>query len=343
LVEKLNIEAFLESAAGHPLIDVRSPSEYNHAHIPGAINLPLFSDEERSEIGTTYKQQGREAAMMEGLTHYGKNMQRIVSDLKEQTSDKHLFIHCWRGGMRSGVVSWMLDLFGYKVTVLNGGYKSFRQTVLQSFDQAKNLVVLGGKTGSAKTEILHALSNAGEQIADLEKLAHHKGSAFGDLGEMAAPTQEQFENDLFDTFRKLDPASPIWVEDESQRIGLVNIPNGFWKQMREGQVLYLDIPFEARLKYIVSTYGKFDIAKLAAATKRIQKKLGGLETSHCLNYLEAGDFTNAFSILLKYYDKHYERATATRSSEKIEKLSFENINDPTTVNTLLEHSRKLLV
>lgn len=343
MVEKLDIEAFLKRANGHPLIDVRSPSEYNHAHIPGAINLPLFSDEERAEVGTTYKQQGREAAMMVGLTHYGKNMQRIVSDLKEQTSDKHLFIHCWRGGMRSGVVSWMLDLFGYKVTVLNGGYKSFRHTVLQSFDQPKNLIVLGGKTGSAKTEILHALSVAGKQITDLEKLAHHKGSAFGDLGETEPPSQEQFENDLFESFSKLDLAAPIWIEDESQRIGLVNIPNGLWKQMREARLLYLDIPFDARLKYIVATYGKFDAGNLKAATKRIQKKLGGLETNHCLNYLEAADFTNAFSILLKYYDKYYDKATAARSPGKIEKLAFEDVKDPATVATLLHHSGKMLV
>jgi tRNA 2-selenouridine synthase len=221
MVTKLEVEHFLENATGRPLIDVRSPAEFAHAHIPGAISLPLFSNEERAVIGTLYKQQGREVAMMKGLSYYGANMQRIISDLKNYTDDKEVFVHCWRGGMRSGVVAWMLDLFGYKVSTLNRGYKDFRKSAIDSFNGPKNILILGGKTGSAKTEVLNALKKQGEQIIDLEALAHHKGSAFGDLGEAASPSQEQFENDLFMHFRELDWNKAIWLEDESQRIGLI--------------------------------------------------------------------------------------------------------------------------
>jgi len=326
LVTKLDIENFLSQSRGHPVIDVRSPAEYEHAHIPGAISLPLFSNEERAAIGTLYKQQGRERAMMLGLEYYGKSMQRIISELKEKTNDKQIFIHCWRGGMRSGVVAWMLDLFGYKVTTLNKGYKAFRNWVLDSFSSQKNIFILGGKTGSGKTEVLHELKKSGEQVVDLEALAHHKGSAFGDLGEDAPPTQEQFENDLAMEFFTLDSSKPIWIEDESQRIGWVNIPNALWKQMRETKVVYLDIPFEERLKNITENYGTFDLERLKAATLRIQKRLGGLDTKNAIQYFEEGKIYEAFFILLKYYDKFYSKATAERKEENIEIVAAEKIS-----------------
>ncbi|MCY7408747.1 MAG: tRNA 2-selenouridine(34) synthase MnmH [Chitinophagales bacterium] len=331
MVSKLSIDNFLLQSPNHPVIDVRAPKEFLHGHIPGAINLPLFTDEERAAVGTLYKQQGREQAMMLGLEYYGKNMQRIISDLKNYSSDKQLFIHCWRGGMRSGVVSWMLDLWGYKVFTLQGGYKSFRRTVLDSFSVPKNILILGGKTGSAKTEILTALKNKNEQTVDLENLAHHKGSAFGAIGETAPPTQEQFENNLFFEFKNSDAAKPIWLEDESQRIGTVNIPNDLWIQMRNAKVMYVEIPFEERLKYIVEHYGKFDIEQLKAATIRVQKRLGGLETKNALQFFDEGNFVAAFSILLRYYDKFYQRATDLRKQETIERIAFEFI-DPLLIS-----------
>lgn len=317
MVSKLNIEEFLTRSQNHPVLDVRSPGEFDHAHIPGAISLPLFSNEERAIIGTIYKQKGREPAMMKGLEFYSASMQRIIDDLKNRTDDKQLFVHCWRGGMRSGVVAWMLDLFGYKVSTLNKGYKSFRSWVLTSFSQPRNIVILGGKTGSGKTEVLQELKKSGEQIIDLEKFAHHKGSAFGDLGEAPPPTQEQFENDLAMEFFRLDLSKNIWLEDESQRIGWINVPNSLWNQMREAKVFYLDVPFEERLKNIISLYGKFNPENLKAATLRISKRLGGLDTKNVLQFLEEGKIKEAFSILLAYYDKAYLKATEQRSAEQI--------------------------
>lgn len=320
MVQKADIESFLHAAKGHLIIDVRSPGEYEHAHIPGAINLPLFSNDERAAIGTLYKQTGRAEAMMLGLEYYGKNMQRILSELKNRTGDKQLFVHCWRGGMRSGVVAWMLDLFGYKVCTLNKGYKAFRRLVLDSFSVPKNILILGGKTGSAKTDTLKELAALNQQVIDLERMANHKGSAFGGLGDSYRPSQEQFENDLFMAFSESNPARPVWLEDESQRIGMVNLPNALWNQMRAAKVIYLEIPFEQRLDYLLGAYGNYHIDELKAATLRIQKRLGGLETKNTIQYLESGDIRHAFSILLKYYDKLYLRASSQRNPENVLKV-----------------------
>jgi len=338
LVTTLEIEEFLSQSSGHPVLDVRSPAEYAHAHIPGAISLPLFSDSERAVIGTLYKQQGREQAMMQGLEYYGKNMQRIVSDLKNQTTDKQLYVHCWRGGMRSGVVAWMLNLFGYKVSTLHKGYKTFRRTVLDSFSPVKNILILGGKTGSAKTKVIHELKQLGEQVIDLEALAHHKGSAFGGIGEMDASSQEQFENELYMHFRNLDPAKPVWLEDESQRIGRMNLPNPMWEQMRKAPVVYLEIPFEERLNYIEETYGSLDVEELKVATLRIQKRLGGLDTRNALQFFGEGKIRDAFDILLKYYDKAYMRATAQRPKNNIRTIAIEKITPHDIALQIMNHA-----
>lgn len=336
MIQKLHINDFLLQSAGHPLLDVRSPAEYNHAHIPGAVSLPLFNDEERATIGTLYKQKGREPAMMKGLEYYGTNMQRILRDLEKITAYKVLFVHCWRGGMRSGVVAWMLDLFGYKVCTLNKGYKAFRSLVLSSFSEPKRLVILGGKTGSAKTAVIQQLHQQSQQVIDLEQLACHKGSAFGALGETSPPSQEQFENDLFMKFRETNAAIPVLLEDESQRIGPVNIPNALWAQMRGAPVLYLEIPFKERLQHLVKTYGGFALEDLKASTLRIRKRLGGLQTTNTIQLLENGDYSSAFSILLQYYDRTYMRATEQRNATLIRRVESTTTDAATNASLVLQ-------
>lgn len=336
MIQKLNINDFLLQSAGHLVLDVRSPAEYKHAHIPGSVSLPLFNDEERATIGTLYKQNGREAAMMKGLEYYGTNMQRILSELEKITTDKVLFVHCWRGGMRSGVVAWMLDLFGYKVGTLNKGYKAFRSLVLSSFNEPRRLVILGGKTGSAKTAVIQQLFQQSQQVIDLEQLACHKGSAFGALGEASPPSQEQFENDLFMKFRETNAAIPVLLEDESQRIGPVNIPNALWAQMRGAPVLYLEIPFEERLQHLVKTYGGFALEDLKASTLRIRKRLGGLQTTNTIQLLENGEYRSAFSILLQYYDRTYMRATEQRNSTMIRRVESTTTDAATNASLVLQ-------
>ena len=328
--QKIGIEEFLQLAKLNLVLDVRSPGEYVHAHIPGAHSLPLFTDEERKIVGTAYKQQSRKIAIKIGLDYFGVKMRRMVeevenliSSLKAMTVTQTQYcvlVHCWRGGMRSAGVAWLLDLYGFKVYTLSGGYKVYRQWARTQFDKQYNLNILGGYTGSGKTGVLQELQRVGHAVIDLEGLANHKGSAFGALGEKPQPTQEMFENLLADKLFEL-PVSPIatglediFVEDESQRIGVLNIPNSFWNQMRNSPVLFLDIPFEERLGYLTEEYGKFDKAEMVNAIIRIQKRLGGLETRLAINYLLENDHRECFRILLKYYDKYYEKGLHNREN-----------------------------
>lgn len=383
-VQKVNIDLFMKLAKEHTIIDVRSPGEYKQAHIPGAYSLPLFDNEERKVVGTAYKQQSRETAIKIGLDFFGKKMVKMVEEVEKLMEDKFkmsegggrekieakprtILVHCWRGGMRSAGVAWLLDLYGFKVYTLAGGYKVFRNWVLDQFEKAYPFVIIGGYTGSGKTGILHQLRNRGENIIDLEDLAGHKGSAFGNIGLPAQPSQEMFENKLAVELRRIDERcdmtddggeaqdsnfqalpnhqlhattnrtqltindrpSTIWIEDESQRIGTVNIPLSLWKQIRTKPLIFLNIPFEERLEYIVSGYGKADKEKLINATIRIQKRLGGLETKTAINFLIEGDLKESFRILLKYYDKYYTKGLRNRENweELVTEIECEQVDE----------------
>lgn len=316
-VRPIDIEKFLELSESNPVLDVRSPGEYNHAHIPGAHSFPLFDDNERKEVGTTYKQQSREKAIKVGLDFFGPKMKPLVEQaeaIAEQTGSRTLLVHCWRGGMRSSGVAWLLDLYGFNVHTLVGGYKSFRRWSLEQFEKNYPLELIGGYTGSGKTDLLNALAKKGEAVLHLEGLAHHKGSAFGNIGQPEQPTQEHFENKLALALRTIQKSAPkrIWVEDESQRIGRVNIPGALWRLMRRSVVRFLDIPFEKRLSYIVEGYGSLDAQRLSDATDRIRKKLGDKNATEAIEFIANGQITEAFDILLRYYDKLYKKSLHNR-------------------------------
>jgi tRNA 2-selenouridine synthase len=323
-IQKITVEEFVQLSLVHPVFDVRSEAEFSHAHIPGAFNLPLFNDEERAVVGTIYKQSSRELAIKKGLEYFGPKMKDMIvfvekTMAKINTENKTVLVHCWRGGMRSAGVAWLLDLYGFKVFTLVGGYKAFRNWVLQQFEQKIDFRILGGYTGSGKTIVLSALKEKGAAVIDLEGLAGHKGSAFGNIGLPKQPSQEMFENKLavaIESTKSTFPNQSIWLEDESQRIGTVNIPQTLWNHIRSCSVYFLDIPFDARLDYLVATYGILDKTELGEATKRIQKRLGGLETKQALEFLEANNLKECFSILLKYYDKLYSKGLNNRPEPK---------------------------
>ena len=361
--EKINIEQFLELAKHHPVIDVRSPGEYNHAHMPGAFSLPLFTDPERSEVGTAYKQQSREIAIKIGLDFFGLKMKKMVEEVESIVQKREsevgnseirvknsVLVYCWRGGMRSGAVSWLLDMYGFKVYTLAGGYKKFRNYVLDSFKKVYSFKILGGYTGSGKTETLRELKKRGEKFIDLEDLANHKGSAFGNIGLPKQPTQEMFENILAENLRNLHSqtnqaadfkplsADCIWLEDESQRIGLINIPNEFWKTMRKSQVYFLDIPFEERLKHLVEEYGNLDKEKMIDAIGRIKERLGGLQAKNAITHLESNNTIESFRILLRYYDKWYFKGLHNREGIN-SLLTMINCESVTTENVNRLHGR----
>ena len=233
-VTKLLIDEFIVLSKQYPVFDVRSEGEFEHAHIPGAHSLPLFNNAERKIVGTAYKQESKQKAIKIGLKYFGVKMVKMVEAVEQLTEDantKTVLVHCWRGGMRSAGVAWLLDLYGFKVYTLVGGYKTYRNWVLKQFDLTYPIQIVGGYTGSGKTEVLQELSNRGELVIDLEGLAHHKGSAFGALGQPPQPRQEMFENllaaQLSDKAVLLTSEKVIWLEDESQRIGEVNIPTIF--------------------------------------------------------------------------------------------------------------------
>jgi len=319
--ERISIERFLELAKLHPVLDVRSPGEYTHAHLPGAHSLPLFTDEERKVVGTAYKQQSREQAIKIGLDYFGMKMrsmvetaEQIIASQQKDPSDKTILVYCWRGGMRSAGVAWLLDLYGFKVYTLAGGYKKFRNKVLETFTLPYQFNILGGYTGSGKTELLKLMKQKGEQVVDLEGIAVHKGSAFGAIGLPPQPGQEMFENLLALDLMRNDADKPVWLEDESQRIGLVNIPNALWANMRRSPVYFADIPFEERLNHITQEYGVLEQQKLIDATARIREKLGGMNAKTVTMYLLMGNIKDAFRILLEYYDRFYTKALHNREA-----------------------------
>ncbi len=310
-VQKIQIDEFISLSKEYPVFDVRSPLEYLHAHIPSAYSLPLFTDDERRTVGTAYKQQSRQKAIKIGLDFFGLKMRKIVEDVEafiadrcslsgkafmatnEQLTTNIVLIHCWRGGMRSAAVAWLLDLYGYKTYTLTGGYKTFRNWVLKQFDKPYNFKVLGGYTGSGKTVMLEELQRSGQPVINLEALANHKGSAFGSIGEKPQPSQEMFENllacQLHANASGEGSQESLWIEDESQRIGKLYIPQSIWEIMRNSSVHFLDIPFEERLNYLVTTYGTLDKNEIETAIIRIQKRLGGLETKNAINFLVEND------------------------------------------------------
>jgi len=341
-VQRLPIKEFLEASKGKVLLDVRSPGEYNHAHIPSAISFPLFTDEERKIVGTTYKQKSREDAIKVGLDFFGPKMRKMVEEVeslvqsqkvqssKPETTANAVFVYCWRGGMRSAAIAWLLDLYGFKIYTLAGGYKAFRNHVLQTFERPFQIKILGGYTGSGKTEVLNELEKQGEIIIDLEKIASHKGSAFGSFKMPPQPKQEMFENLLaLELNAKCEQRGTgnIWLEDESQRIGDLNLPNALWNTMRESPIIFLEIPFEERLNHIVEEYGECDTEKLIDSTKRISQRLGGLDTKNTIGFLENGEIKEAFRILLRYYDKRYLKGLHNREhiSSLLTKIDCETV------------------
>jgi tRNA 2-selenouridine synthase len=344
---RITIQQFFGAHNKAPVFDVRSPKEFISGHIPGAYSLPIFSDEERAEIGTAYKQIDRQTAIKIGLKYFGSQLNQYVETV-EGITKKHqtnaIYLHCWRGGMRSSAMAWLLGFYGFEVYLLEGGYKAYRNHVLQQLGLPFQLNVLGGFTGSGKTQILNHIKTLGIPVIDLEHLAQHKGSAFGNLNNHEQPTQEQFENNLVqalsdyyhvDEQGNFFQPQPIWIENESQRIGLIDITKSFFHTMQNSPLIALNIPFEERLRFIVQEYSNYQHNKLKEATIRIQKKLGGLQTKEALGFIEEGKITEAFAIFLSYYDKLYTESMG-RSQRKAINISSFNTNLQENTNLLLQ-------
>ncbi len=321
----ISVEEFIQRGESLPIIDVRSPGEYEHAHIPGALSLPLFTNEERAEVGTIYKQRGRIQAVQKGLEFVGPKLKEFAKFALKLNSPEVL-IHCWRGGMRSSSMAWLLETVGLNCILLKDGYKAYRNYVLQSFETPYNIILHGGYTGSGKTEILQFLQKEGEQIIDLEGLSNHKGSAFGALGQEVQPSSEQFENLLSKELKKLDATKVIWIEDESRNVGRVTIPQGLWNQMRASKLVRIDTSYEIRLSRLMRDYACFDAEGLAASIKKIEKRLGNDKCKFALEACNNGDRETAARICLNYYDAAYGNQLLTRFGDDSNSLPHVEIN-----------------
>lgn len=341
MITKLSAQNFLEKGKTIPMIDVRTPAEFEQGHIPGAINIPIFTNEERTQVGTKYKRSSKDAAILLGLELVGPKLSVFVRRAKKVAVNGEILMHCWRGGMRSGSMAWLFDTAGLKPSILVGGYKAYRHHIRKSFSKPTKLVVIGGYTGSGKTEILHKLIEMNEQVIDLEGVANHKGSAFGALGQADQPTTEQYENDLAKIWSGFDHTKPIWTEDESQSVGSVWINEALFEQMRKAILLAIIVPKSERVKRLVKEYACFDIEELKQICRKIEKRLGGLRVKEAFESLDQGDFAKVANITLDYYDKAYGHGLDTRTTQKVHKIEVGKDQPLENAKLLIDYFKKM--
>jgi tRNA 2-selenouridine synthase len=296
---------FLNGAVDAPIFDVRSPGEFAVSHIPGALSLPLFDDAERAEVGTIYKQVNPNEAMLRGLDLVGPKMSSFVRFAQANAPKRVVRMYCWRGGMRSHSMAWLLENAGFKVILLVGGYKAYKGFVRESLSAARHFLVVGGNTGSGKTRILHELARLGEQVIDLEGLAEHKGSAFGKMTDVPQPSTDMFENLLYEVAKNFDPTKRVWIEDESSTIGSVYLPEYLYRFIRQSGVVVIETDLEMRISLLAEEYSQTPADVLVDNIRRIRKRLGFDQADMAVDFVTQGDFREAIRIVLSYYDKTY--------------------------------------
>jgi tRNA 2-selenouridine synthase len=321
-----------------PVVDVRSEGEYGMGHIQPAINIPLLNNAERVAVGTDYKQKGQLEAIKTGFRLVGPRLLDIIEATEKIAIKKEIIVHCWRGGMRSSNFCQFVGMAGIKTHQLTGGYKSYRHVAIESFKKPFQFKIIGGCTGSGKSEILRALGKQGEQIIDLEKLASHKGSAFGGLMQAPQPTTEQFQNDLFEEILKLDIHKPIWIEDESIAVGKIFLPDELWRTMSASPVVEIALDKADRIKRLVHEYGDADQEEFLKAMERITKKLGGQHFKVAKEKLLLGDMASTIEILLTYYDKAYLNGLEKKKSRINATIEWHGDDMDQLVNKLLKIS-----
>lgn len=336
-IEQITIQDVLkEMNSNAVIVDARSEHEFNHACIPNAVNIPLLNDEQRAIVGTIYKTEGKNAAIRKGFELCGKDFHQKIKALDDiEDNSKKIIVYCWRGGLRSYIMSWLFTVSGFKVYQLENGYKNFRNQLLKTFEKTYQFIVLGGYTGSKKTFFLEKLKQASIPTIDLEKLANHRGSAFGALGLGLQPSQEHFENLLaIELLKKKDQL--IFVENESRMIGKKFIPGNIYKNFENSIYILLESPIEKRIENIKYEYLKYDINELKECTLKLNKKLGGYNCILAINFLEAEKYDEWIEILLKYYDKNYNASFLSKDYKKVLKINTYNKSDDAIIKELTD-------
>ena len=315
------------------IIDVRSPDEFAEDHIPGAINLPVLSNDERAEVGTIYKQQSTFGARRIGAGYVSRNIATHLTEFyaSQQPSSRFL-IYCWRGGMRSRSLATVVSEVGWRTGILVGGYKTWRRSVVHALRDANdpiNVVLLDGQTGVAKSEILRRFAATGEQTLDLEMLAAHRGSVFGALAEEQQPTQKRFESLLWRELSRQNLHEPILIEAESNRIGRCEVPARLWKSMRAAPVVSIEANLNLRADYLVNAY-----RDIIAHESAIPDAINRLKQFHSKDTIDAwkvlAEAKNyrplATSLMSEHYDPLYDRARKARDRKPIKTIALNGLD-----------------
>lgn len=328
---RLTDTAALGAAGFDTIIDVRSPSEYAEDHLPGAISMPVLSDTERAEVGTIYTQESPFRARKIGAALVARNAARHIEErLMDRDGGWRPLVYCWRGGQRSGSFASILAQIGWRVEVLEGGYRTWRRLVVGRLYEAPlglQVIRLDGYTGTAKTALLAAVATLGGQVIDLEGLACHRGSILGDMGgEQSA--QKGFETALVQALDALDPARPVLVEAESARIGALRLPPALWAAMKASPRIVVEAPVEARARYLAQEYAEL-AADAPALTERLDglRAIAGHETvDGWLVMLGQGRLTDLSEALIRqHYDLAYGRLTRSDEGDVVARMALETL------------------
>ena len=307
---------------GALLVDARSPLEFAEATIPGAVNVPLLDNEQRRDVGTLYQRQGKQAARQLGIKLVSPRIPELVDRVLAARSpgSPPVVVFCWRGGMRSRALTQFLDLAGVPARQILGGHKAFRKHVSNFFEQARwsRLIVLRGLTGVGKTVILHRLQKAGWPVLDLEGLANHRGSAFGNLGLLPQPSQKMFEALLWDDLRHYPEGSYVLAEGESRHIGRLVQPPKFFESLQKEVSVWIEAPLEARVRNILADYPVCDELKreFSAPINALKERLGKDVVHELLDLLETCRWEELVrELMIRYYDPLYRHTLPERRIE----------------------------
>ncbi len=319
---------------GHDtLIDARSPSEYAEDHIPGAVSLPVLSDEERARVGTIYTRQSAFDAKKIGAALVARNVAtHLQGPLSAHDGAWRPLVYCWRGGQRSGAFATILAQVGWRAETVEGGYRSYRRLVSAALYEGRighRLIVLEGHTGTAKTALLHLLAARGEQVVDLEGLAGHRGSVFGALAA-PQPSQKAFETRLAATLARLDVARSVLVEAESSKIGNLLVPPAIWKAMKDAPRIRIQAPLAARAAYLERAYADIagDVPALERVLAGLTRHQGHEQVSRWQALARAGAVRQlARELMERHYDPSYTRQGARRVAPVLGQVQAEALDD----------------